>query len=207
MAAIQKAIGKDLPLFGCYCAGEIGPLDPVMKRLLNDIVDDFSPDDAARIKAIEATTNHDVKAVEYFLRERIGAGDDVGTLIDFIHFGCTSEDINNLAYALMLREGRNQILLPQLDEIIDAIRRLAHDYSDVPMLSHTHGQPASPTTVGKEMANVVYRLHRQREQIAATSLQGKINGAVGNYNAHLVAYPDINWEAQAKKFVDEEEGN
>ena len=121
---------------------------------------------------------------------------------EFVHFACTSEDINNLAYALMLREGRNQIILPLLDEIIDAVRQMAHEYAAIPMLSHTHGQPASPTTVGKEMANVAYRLQRQREQVADVNLLGKINGAVGNYNAHLAAYPDVDWAAMAKTFVE-----
>jgi adenylosuccinate lyase len=189
-------------LADCSDIGEVPALSGHAAAVLNGIADNFNEDDARRVKNIERTTNHDVKAVEYFIKEKIAGNSELEAISEFVHFACTSEDINNLAYALMLREGRNQILLPQLDEIIDAIRRLAHDYSDVPMLSHTHGQPASPTTVGKEMANVVYRLHRQREQIAATSLQGKINGAVGNYNAHLVAYPDINWEAQAKKFVE-----
>jgi adenylosuccinate lyase len=189
-------------LADCSDIGEVPALSGHAAAVLNGITDNFNEDDARRVKNIERTTNHDVKAVEYFIKEKIAGNSELEAISEFVHFACTSEDINNLAYALMLREGRNQILLPQLDEIIDAIRRLAHDYSDVPMLSHTHGQPASPTTVGKEMANVVYRLHRQREQIAATSLQGKINGAVGNYNAHLVAYPDINWEAQAKKFVE-----
>ena len=189
-------------LADCSDIGEVPALSGHAAAVLNGIADNFNEDDARRVKNIERTTNHDVKAVEYFIKEKIAGNSELEAISEFVHFACTSEDINNLAYALMLREGRNQILLPQLDEIIDAIRRLAHDYSDVPMLSHTHGQPASPTTVGKEMANVVYRLHRQREQIAATSLLGKINGAVGNYNAHLVAYPDINWEAQAKKFVE-----
>ncbi|HID49577.1 MAG TPA: adenylosuccinate lyase, partial [Chromatiales bacterium] len=189
-------------LAACTDIGEVPALSGHADGVLNGIVDNFNEDDARRVKNIERTTNHDVKAVEYFIKEKIAGNRELEAISEFVHFACTSEDINNLAYALMLREGRNQILLPQLDELIDAIRRLAHAYAEVPMLSHTHGQPASPTTVGKEMANVVYRLHRQREQIAAVPLLGKINGAVGNYNAHLVAYPDINWEALASKFVE-----
>jgi adenylosuccinate lyase len=181
--------------------GEIGPLDPVMKRLLNDIVDDFSPDDAARIKAIEATTNHDVKAVEYFLRERIGEGDDVGTLIDFIHFGCTSEDINNLAYALMLRHARDDVLLTMMRDLHAKLRAMAADYADIPMLSRTHGQTASPTTLGKELVNVLARLRRARDTLAAVEIRGKFNGAVGNFNAHLAAYPDCDWPAMSAGFV------
>ena len=170
-------------------------------KILDGIVDNFSEEDAQRVKNIERTTNHDVKAVEYFIKEKITGNAELEAVSEFVHFACTSEDINNLAYALMLREGRNQVLLPLLDELIDAIRQLAHEYAAIPMLSHTHGQPASPTTVGKEMANVVYRLHRQREQIAEGQLLGKINGAVGNYNAHLSAYPQLDWENLAAEFV------
>jgi adenylosuccinate lyase len=170
-------------------------------KILDGIVDNFSTEDAQRVKNIERTTNHDVKAVEYFIKEKIAGNAELEAVSEFVHFACTSEDINNLAYALMLREGRNQVLLPLLDELIDAIRQLAHAYADMPMLSHTHGQPASPTTVGKEMANVVYRLQRQREQIADVELHGKINGAVGNYNAHLSAYPELDWAKLADEFV------
>jgi adenylosuccinate lyase len=143
-----------------------------------------------------------VKAVEYFIKEKIAGNAELDAVSEFVHFACTSEDINNLAYALMLREGRGQIMLPQMDELIEAIRKLAHDLADQPMLCRTHGQPASPSTMGKEMANVVYRLHRQREQLAAQPLLGKINGAVGNYNAHLSAYPELDWPAFAKDFVE-----
>ncbi len=180
---------------------EVKPFSSHANGILNTIVDNFSETDAHRVKNIERTTNHDVKAVEYFIKEKISGNAELEAVSEFVHFACTSEDINNLAYALMLREGRNQILLPLFDELIEALRQMAHAYADIPMLSHTHGQPASPTTVGKEMANVVYRLHRQREQIAAISLLGKINGAVGNYNAHLSAYPEIDWQALAEKFV------
>jgi adenylosuccinate lyase len=171
------------------------------ERLLNDIIDNFSEQDAQRVKNIERTTNHDVKAVEYFLKEKIDGNTELEAVSEFIHFACTSEDINNLAYALMLREARNQALLPLLDDVVKAIGELAQRYADKPMLSRTHGQTATPTTVGKEMANVSARLQRQREQYAAIPMLGKINGAVGNYNAHLVTYPDIDWPAFAKQFI------
>ena len=170
-------------------------------NLLNDIVDKFHEEDAQRVKNIERTTNHDVKAVEYFLKEKIAGNDELEAVSEFIHFACTSEDINNLSYALMLREARTQALLPQMDEIIDAIREQAHAHAAQPMLSRTHGQTASPTTVGKEFANVVARLERQRAQLAAVPMLGKINGAVGNYNAHLSAYPELDWADIAEKFV------
>ncbi|HSH29892.1 MAG TPA: adenylosuccinate lyase, partial [Thiohalobacter sp.] len=170
-------------------------------NVLDGIVDNFSEADAQRVKNIERTTNHDVKAVEYFLKEKIGGNQELEAVSEFIHFACTSEDINNLAYALMLREGRAQVLLPQLDTVIDAIARLAAAHAEVAMLSRTHGQPASPTTLGKEMANVVYRLQRQRGQLTAVPMLGKINGAVGNYNAHLISYPEVDWPAFAEDFV------
>jgi len=170
--------------------------------LLNGIVSGFDEADAQRVKEIERTTNHDVKAVEYFLKEKIAGNGELEAVSEFIHFACTSEDINNLSHALMLKAGRDQVLLPQLDQIIEAIRALAHAHADKPMLSRTHGQPASPTTLGKEMANVVHRLRRQREQIAGVLLLGKINGAVGNYNAHLSAYPGIDWPRFAQEFVE-----
>ncbi|MGD2055875.1 MAG: adenylosuccinate lyase [Gammaproteobacteria bacterium] len=170
-------------------------------QLLTDIVENFSEQDAQRIKNIERTTNHDVKAVEYFLKEKISGNDELAAISEFVHFACTSEDINNLAYALMLREARSQSLLPLLDEVIRALVDLAHQYAEQPMLSRTHGQTASPTTVGKEMANVAARLQRQREQFAGVPLLGKMNGAVGNYNAHLVAYPDVDWPALSARFI------
>ncbi len=176
------------------------------ESILNGIVERFSEDDAQRIKNIERTTNHDVKAVEYFLKEKISGNTELEAVSEFIHFACTSEDINNLSHALMLREGRDQVLLPRMDEVIDAVRRLAHAHADKPMLSRTHGQPATPTTLGKEMANVVYRLQRQRDTMADVELLGKINGAVGNYNAHLVTYPDLDWPAFARHFVEESLG-
>ncbi|MEA3242214.1 MAG: adenylosuccinate lyase [Pseudomonadota bacterium] len=180
---------------------EVPALSEHANKLLDAMVDRFSEDDAQRVKNIERTTNHDVKAVEYFLKEKIAGNDELEAISEFIHFACTSEDINNLAYALMLREARGQVLLPQLDEIIQSITALAHHTAEMPMLSRTHGQPASPTTLGKEMANLVYRLRRQREQAAKVELLGKINGAVGNYNAHLLAYPEIDWPVFARNFV------
>ncbi len=170
-------------------------------NLLNTIVKDFSEDDAQRIKDIESTTNHDVKAVEYFLKEKITENTELNKVNEFIHFACTSEDINNLSYALMLKEGR-ETLIPQMTECIAAIKKVALDTAEQPMMSRTHGQTASPTTTGKEFANVVVRLLRQKEQLEAVELLGKINGAVGNYNAHSVAYPEIDWEKFAKDFVE-----
>ncbi|HSE11702.1 MAG TPA: adenylosuccinate lyase, partial [Rudaea sp.] len=168
---------------------------------LMTLADGFSLQDAERIKAIERTTNHDVKAVEYFLKERIGEHAALAKAKEFVHFACTSEDINNLAYALMLRDARDTVLLPALDKLIATLKQMAHALAAQPMLSRTHGQTASPTTLGKEIANVVARLQRQRAQIAAVALSGKINGAVGNYNAHAVAYPEVDWPALAQRFV------
>jgi len=180
---------------------EVGTLSEHANGILNGIAEKFSEEDAQRVKNIERTTNHDVKAVEYFLKEKIAGNAELEAISEFFHFACTSEDINNLAYALMLREARGQLLLPQMDEVIQSVTALAHRTADMPMLSRTHGQPASPTTLGKEMANVVHRLRRQREQVAAVKLMGKINGAVGNYNAHMIAYPEIDWPAFARQFV------
>jgi len=169
---------------------------------LDAIVADFSEGDAARVKAIESTTNHDVKAVEYFLKERIADCAELTAVSEFLHFACTSEDINNLAYGLMLGQGRDEVLLPAMDGLIGRIASMARDMADAPMLARTHGQTASPTTMGKELANLVYRLARQRRQIASTPLLGKINGAVGNYNAHLVSYPAVDWPRLAQQFVE-----
>lgn len=182
--------------------GEFGTLSAAGRQYLLTLADSFSLRDAERIKAIEATTNHDVKAVEYFLKERIGDHAELAKAKEFVHFACTSEDINNLAYALMLRDARDGVLLPTLDKLIATLRQMAHALAAQPMLSRTHGQTASPTTIGKEIANVVVRLQRQRKQIAAVELGGKINGAVGNYNAHVVAYPEIDWLALSKHFVE-----
>ncbi len=180
---------------------ELEPLSTVMKDVLNHLVDDFSLDDAERIKEIEATTNHDVKAVEYFIRERLGDGPETPALKDFLHFGCTSEDINNLAYALMLRAARQDVLLPQMREICARLRAMAREHAALPMLSRTHGQTASPTTLGKELANVAARLERAQQQFKAVEIRGKFNGAVGNFNAHAVTYPDTDWQDISARFV------
>ena len=180
---------------------EVPALSNHALNILDGIADNFSVEDAQRVKNIERTTNHDVKAVEYFLKEKIAGNTELEGLSEFFHFACTSEDINNLAYALMLREARTQALLPLMDELVDSLRARAHQYADQPMLARTHGQPASPTTLGKELANVVARLKRQRAQLVAVPLLGKINGAVGNYNAHLAAYPELDWTTIARDFV------
>ena len=169
---------------------------------LDDLVRNFSISDAQRIKAIEATTNHDVKAVEYFIKEKFEDNRELSDQLEFVHFACTSEDINNLAYALMLRDGRDKVMLDQMREIEKQLAQLSKDFANQPMLCRTHGQSASPSTVGKEFANVVHRLRRQIVQIESNEILGKINGAVGNYNAHLCAYPDIDWQANAKEFVE-----
>ena len=180
---------------------EVPAFRDATNQALNAIVDNFSEQDAQKIKDIEATTNHDVKAVEYFIKEQFAGNDELLTVSEFVHFACTSEDINNLSHALMLRAGRD-VLIPVMQKIADDIRAIAHEHAGLPMLSRTHGQTASPTTLGKEMANVVARLERQIEQIQAVPLLGKINGAVGNYNAHLSAYPTIDWQANAQNFVE-----
>ncbi|HRO87107.1 MAG TPA: adenylosuccinate lyase [Chiayiivirga sp.] len=182
--------------------GEVPALSADARAFLHTIAEDFSDADGERIKAIERTTNHDVKAVEYFIKEKIADHPELAQAREFVHFACTSEDINNLAYGLMLRDAREGVLLPALDRVIDALRAMAHAQAARPMLSRTHGQTASPTTLGKEIANVAARLVRQRRQIAGVELSGKINGAVGNYNAHLVAYPDVDWPAFAQRFVE-----
>lgn len=168
---------------------------------LNALIQNFSETDAQAIKKIESTTNHDVKAVEYFLKQSIESEPELARVLEFVHFACTSEDINNLSHGLMLKQGRDQVLVPELRKIVQAIKQLALDNAQVPMLSRTHGQTASPTTVGKEMANVAARLQRQLVQIEQVELLGKINGAVGNYNAHLSAYPDVDWQSHAEGFV------
>lgn len=180
--------------------GEVAPFSDATNAALDAIISNFSEDDALRIKTIEATTNHDVKAVEYFLKEKIANIDALKDVGEFIHFACTSEDINNLSHALMLKNGR-AVLLDSMRQICDAITALAIKHADQPMLSRTHGQTASPTTLGKEMANVAYRLARQIKQFEQVELLGKINGAVGNYNAHLSAYPEVDWAAHAEGFV------
>ncbi len=180
---------------------EVSPLSDNANQLLNSIVKHFSEADAQRVKDIEKTTNHDVKAVEYLLKEKIAGCAELEKISEFIHFACTSEDINNLSYALMLKEGRAAIMT-QIDACITAIKKIAVETAGQPMLSRTHGQSATPTTVGKEFANVAARMQRQQQQLAAVALLGKINGAVGNYNAHSVAYPDVDWTAFAQNFVE-----
>ena len=181
---------------------EVAPFSPATIEEIDAVIAGFSVEHAEAIKAIEARTNHDVKAIEYWLKETLSGNAEVMAASEFIHFACTSEDINNLSHALMLKAAREQVLLPKLDEVVAKLTELAHVHADLPMMSRTHGQPATPTTLGKEMANVVYRLKRQREQIAAQPLLGKINGAVGNFNAHLSAYPNVGWEGLATRFVE-----
>lgn len=182
---------------------EVPALSAEANAFLEDILTRFTEDDAMRVKAIERTTNHDVKAVEYYLKEKIAEQAELNAVSEFIHFACTSEDINNLSYALMLKGGVEHVIMPQMQAVTDAIRTLAHEYADIPLLSRTHGQPASPTTMGKEMANVAYRLQRQHIQLERCEYLGKINGAVGNYNAHLSAYPEIDWQDFAQQFIGE----
>jgi adenylosuccinate lyase len=181
---------------------EVPEFSTTANALLDSVIQNFDPAQAQRIKEIEKTTNHDVKAVEYYLKEQVAGNAELNAVSEFIHFACTSEDINNLSHALMLQSGRDQILLPMINEVLDMINNLAHRYAAIPMMSRTHGQPASPTTLGKEFANVVHRMRRQLEQIKAVEMLGKFNGAVGNYNAHLSAYPDSDWPAISRQFVE-----
>ncbi len=180
---------------------EFKPLSDASRRHLNALVDDFDETTAARIKAIEKTTNHDVKAVEIFIRESVGADADLTRATEFIHFACTSEDINNTSHALMIAAAREQVMLPALEKIVQALTQLARNHAATPMLSRTHGQTASPTTLGKEMANVVVRLRQAVEQIRSVTILAKMNGAVGNYNAHLAAYPDFDWPSFSQQVV------
>ncbi|MBK7011645.1 MAG: adenylosuccinate lyase [Xanthomonadales bacterium] len=181
---------------------DVVPFPPAARAALQALADDFSIADGERIKAIERVTNHDVKAVEYFIRERIGSQPELAAAKEFVHFACTSGDINNLAYAMMLRDARERVLLPALDQLRHRLHDMAEAFAGQAMLSRTHDQTASPTTLGKEIANVIARLDRQRAQIAGVELLGKINGAVGNYNAHVVAYPDVDWPDFARRFVE-----
>ncbi len=181
---------------------EFKPLSPGARTYLLGLVKNFSEADAKAIKDIEKTTNHDVKAVEYWIKSKFEARPELAASAEFVHFACTSEDINNTSHALQLKAAREQVILPALDGIIAKLREMAHAYADVPMLSRTHGQTASPTTVGKEIANVVVRLSGARERIAGVKLLAKMNGAVGNYNAHLAAFPDFDWEAFSRKVVE-----
>lgn len=188
-------------LASCSEIKEVPSLSNEANELLNNLVNEFSIDQAERIKEIERTTNHDVKAVEYLIKETISNNSELSAVSEFVHFACTSEDINNLSHALMLKEGRESILIPALKTIKSELVTMSHHYAELPMLSRTHGQTASPTTVGKELANVAYRLQRQIESISSVPLLGKINGAVGNYNAHLSAYPSVDWESFAEQFI------
>ena len=181
---------------------EVQPFSEGANALLNNLVDNFTVEQAQQVKEIERTTNHDVKAVEYFIKESIAENAELNAVSEYIHFACTSEDINNLSHALMLKAARDTVVVPVLTNITDKLSEMAKTFADIPMLSRTHGQTASPTTVGKEIANVVFRLRRQLQQIISVPLLGKINGAVGNYNAHLSAYPDIDWADNAKQFIE-----
>ena len=185
---------------------ELKPFSVQGTTLLNQLASDFSEEDAARIKAIEATTNHDVKAVEYWLKEKVSHLPELITAAEFIHFACTSEDINNTSHGMMLKAARDTVMLPALDEIIAKLTELAHTNAGLPMMSRTHGQPASPTTLGKEIANVVARLHGARQRIASVAILGKMNGAVGNYNAHLSAYPSFDWPSFSRKVIEQRLG-
>ncbi len=180
---------------------EVPSLSQAAQQHLNEIGSEFSIAHAERVKTIERTTNHDVKAVEYFLKEQVADFAELRDLAEFFHFACTSEDINNLAYGLMLKEARANVLLPVMDEIIEALRDKAHAWAEVPLLSRTHGQPASPSTIGKELASVIARLNRQRACVESIEIKGKINGAVGNFNAHYAAYPELDWPAFSENFV------
>ena len=180
---------------------EVPEFSEQANALLNSIVDNFSEKDAERIKEIERTTNHDVKAVEYFLKEKVSDNTELTAINEFIHFACTSEDINNLSHGLMLTAARDEVVLPYCDKLLAELKRLAIEYKSIPMMCRTHGQPATPSTMGKEMANVYVRLQRQRQQIANVEILGKINGAVGNYNAHISAYPEHDWHQHSEEFV------
>ncbi|WP_300480204.1 adenylosuccinate lyase [Shewanella sp.] len=188
-------------LADCPDISEVPTLSASAIAVLDGIKDNFNEQDALRVKAIESTTNHDVKAVEYFIKEKIAGNTELAAVGEFVHFACTSEDINNLSHGLMLTEAREQVLLPYCNELLTAIKKLAIEYRSVPLMSRTHGQPASPSTLGKEMANVAMRLERQIKQIANVEIMGKLNGAVGNYNAHLSAYPEVNWHELSEHFV------
>jgi len=180
---------------------EVPPFSDDARATLDAVVSSFSVADAARVKTIERTTNHDVKAVEYWLKERLASSPEIVRVAEFVHFACTSEDINNLAYGIALEEARRNTLLPLLESVAADLRALAHAHADVPMLARTHGQPATPTTLGKEFANVYARLERQIAALARLPIKGKLNGAVGNYNAHAIAYPDVEWEKVAARTV------
>ncbi len=181
---------------------EVPTLSKGALEILNGLDLGFTDNDARRVKEIEASTNHDVKAVEYFIKERLASHPELAAVSEFVHFACTSEDINNLSYALMLDRARTEVMLPAIDRMIAVLTSTAHEHAHLPMLSRTHGQPASPTTLGKEFANVVHRLRIQRQRFASVELMGKLNGAVGNFNAHLAAYPDVDWQALSRGLVE-----
>ena len=180
---------------------EVPKLSSAAEDFINHLITSFSVEDAAEIKAIELETNHDVKAVEYFIKRKFKSNSELHKVNEFVHFACTSEDINNTSYGIMLKNARKEIILPEMGTIISTLRKLAHEHADIPMLSRTHGQPASPTTLGKEIANVVKRLELQHTHVSSVLLCGKMNGAVGNYNAHLSAYPEVDWPVMAQNFV------
>ena len=199
---LQVEIGWLQRLAQCEQIKELPTFSASTQSALESIISDFGTAQAQQVKDIEKTTNHDVKAVEYFIKQQIEGHAELQAVSEFIHFACTSEDINNVAHALMLQTARDEVLLPLIDGVIQQLSSLAHEHADLPMMSRTHGQPASPTTLGKELANIVYRLRRQREQIAAVSLLAKMNGAVGNYNAHLSAYPEVDWPELARGYIE-----
>ena len=180
---------------------EVHVLSPAADKFLDELIANFDEKEAAIVKNREKTTNHDVKAVEYYIKDKLAANKELAEIMEFVHFACTSEDINNLSYALMLKESMETVIAPMMEEVIAAIRLKAREYADAPLLSRTHGQTATPSTMGKEFANTVARLQRQLNIIRKTEFLGKINGAVGNYNAHIAAYPDVDWEANARTFV------
>ena len=185
---------------------EVPPFSAATLAEIDRVMAGFDLENAAEVKAIEATTNHDVKAIEYWLKNRFAHNAEIAAVNEFIHFACTSEDINNLSHALMLRQARDEVIVPKLNEIAAKLQLMAHELAEVPMMSRTHGQPATPTTLGKEVANVLQRLRRQIKQVEAQEFLGKINGAVGNYNAHMAAYPDVDWEVHCRTFVEQSLG-
>lgn len=201
-ARVQVELGWLKALAAEAGISEVPPFSPATIAEIDRVIAEFSIADAEAVKAIEATTNHDVKAIEYWLKQRFANVPEVMAVSEFIHFSCTSEDINNLSHALMLKQARDEVLLPKLNELITVLRNLAHTHAALPMMCRTHGQPATPSTLGKEIANVVARLQRQMESVRQQQFLGKINGAVGNYNAHLVAYPEIDWEGHCRRFVE-----
>jgi adenylosuccinate lyase len=201
-ARVQVELGWLKALAAEAGISEVPPFSAATIAEIDRVIADFSLEDAQAVKAIEATTNHDVKAIEYWLKQRFANVPEVLAVSEFIHFSCTSEDINNLSHALMLKQARDEVLLPKLNELVSVLRNLAHTHAALPMMCRTHGQPATPSTLGKEIANVVARIQRQIQAIQQQQFLGKINGAVGNYNAHLVAYPEIDWESHCRRFVE-----